>query len=93
MSRRQVLWGAICIVGIVGGLSPSLYADDLADSKARIAAAGDAEKYNADAVVVLDATDVTVRDNGIGIARQHRIVKILRDGAIRSQAVQTFTSS
>ena len=91
MSRRQALWGVVCIVGLAGVLSATLYADDIEDTKARIAAAGDAEKYDADAVVVLDATDVTVRPNGIGIARRHKIVKILRDAAIGSQAVQRFT--
>jgi len=75
---------------VLGCLAPALHADDLDDIKARIAAAGDAEKYDADAVVVLDATDVTVQPNGIGIARRHKVVKILRDAAIRSQAVQRF---
>lgn len=91
MSRRRALWGVVCLVGILGVLSPALYADGLEDSKARIAAAGDAEQYDADAVVVLDATDVTVLPNGIGIAKRHKIVKILRDAAIRGQAVQRFT--
>ncbi|MBU0617709.1 MAG: DUF3857 and transglutaminase domain-containing protein, partial [Planctomycetes bacterium] len=91
MSRRRVLWGVVCIVGMLGVLSPGLHADEFADSKARIAAAGDADKHDADAVVVLDATDVTVLDNGIGIATRRKIVKILRDAAIRSHAVQTFT--
>ena len=91
MSRHRFIWGYACIIVLLGCLAPPLHADDTLDIKARIAAAGDAEKYNADAVIVLDATDVTVQDNGIGIARRHKVVKILRDGAIRSQAVQRFS--
>ena len=91
MSRRLTPWGLVCIVGLLGLLTPCLFADDLADSKARIAAAGGVNEYDAEAVIVLDATDVTVRENGIGIATKRRIVKILRDAAIRHQAVQTFT--
>ncbi len=60
------------------------------DIKAKIAAAGDAAKHNADAVVVLEHTDVRVRPNGIGTARSHVVTKVLRDAAIRSQAVQVF---
>ncbi|MFQ5807120.1 MAG: DUF3857 domain-containing protein [Phycisphaerae bacterium] len=90
MSRRRAVWGFVCILGVLGHLAPVLHADDIEDVKARIAAAGDAEKYDADAVIVLEATDVTVRPNGIGVARRHKVVKILRDGAIRSQAVQRF---
>jgi hypothetical protein len=91
MLRRPILWRTFCIVAVLGLWGPALHADDTEDIKARIAAAGDAEKYDADAVIVLDATDVTVLDNGIGIARRHRVVKILRDGGTRSQAVQRFT--
>ena len=81
---------ACLFIGIllVGTAPPGALASD--DIKDRLAAAGDVEKYNADAVVVLDATDVTVRPNGIGTARRHQVVKILRDPAIRSQAVQVF---
>jgi hypothetical protein len=60
------------------------------DIKAKIAAAGDAAKHNADAVVVLDETDVRVRPNGIGTARSHKVTKILREAAIRGQSVQVF---
>jgi hypothetical protein len=70
--------------------TPALHADDIDEVKARIAAAGDADEYKADAVVVLDAKDVTVQPNGIGVARHQRVVKVLRDAAIRSQAVQRF---
>jgi hypothetical protein len=90
MSQRRVPWGVIAILGVLGWLAPALHAGDVDDIKARIAAVGDAEKYDADAVVVLDATDVTVQPNGIGVARRQRVVKVLRDGAIRSQAVQRF---
>jgi transglutaminase-like putative cysteine protease len=70
------------------GAAPLTRADD--DTKAKIAAAGDAAKYNADAVVVLDETDVTVRPSGIGTARSHVVTKILKDCAIRAQSVQVF---
>jgi hypothetical protein len=72
-------------------LAPALGAEDTDDIQARIAAAGDADKYDANAVVVLDATDVTVQPNGIGIAERQHVVKVLRDAGIRSQAVQRFT--
>ncbi len=61
-----------------------------AEIAARVRAAGDAARWNADVVVVLDATDVTVRPSGIGTAVRHNVVKILRDAAIRGQAVQRF---
>jgi len=67
---------------------PLLRADE--DIKARIAAAGDAGKHDADAVVVVDWKDVTVRANGIGTAREHRVTKVLREAAIRHLAVQRF---
>lgn len=88
MPRRPALWGFLMAVGALGAIAPAGYADDI---RSRIDAAGDADKYNANAVIVLDATDVSVRDNGIGVAQRHNVVKILRDAAIRSQAVQTFT--
>ena len=91
MSRRRELWGIVCVVAVLGVLAPELHADDIADAKARIAAAGDADQYDADTVIVLSDTDVTVRDNGIGVATRRRIVKILRDAGTRKQAVQTFT--
>jgi hypothetical protein len=73
---------------LLAAAPPGTLADD--DIKAKIAAAGDAAKYNADAVVVLDETDVRVRPSGIGTARTHVVTKVLRDGAIRPLAVQTF---
>lgn len=60
------------------------------DLAIRIAAAGDAAKHNADAVIVLDETRVTVRPNGIGEAESRRVTKILREVAIRSQCVHRF---
>ena len=60
------------------------------DIRAKIEAAGDAEKWDADVVVVLDEKDVTVRANGLGVATTHQVVKVLRDGGIRSQGVQRF---
>ena len=105
MSRRRAMWGAVFILSACAALAAGLRADtgaaprpdrgaagpeDIQAIKARLAAAGDASKYDADAVVVLDATDVTVRPNGIGVSRRQNVVKILRDAAIRSQAVQRF---
>jgi len=63
-------------------------ADD--EIRAKIAAAGDAAKHNADLVIVLDETDVLVRPSGIGTATSHVVTKVLRDGGIRSQSVQVF---
>jgi hypothetical protein len=60
------------------------------DVRARIAAAGSAEKWDADVVIVLDEKDVRVMPNGLGVAREHRITKVLRPGGIRSQAIQRF---
>ncbi len=60
------------------------------DLRARISAAGDAARHNADAVVVLLETDVTVHPDGIGEASTCRVVKVLREGGIRGQSVQRF---
>ncbi|MEP0846443.1 MAG: DUF3857 domain-containing protein [Phycisphaerae bacterium] len=54
----------------------------------RVSAAGDAAKHNADVVVALDLTQVTVAPNGIGTALEQRVVKVLRDGGIRRESVQ-----
>ena len=86
-NRRSV---ARLLIGLLAlGVAPPLVTAD-EDIRARIAAAGDAEDYDADALVVVDWTDVRVRPNGIGTARNHKVVKILRDGAIRGQSVQVF---
>ncbi len=61
-----------------------------AEIAARVRAAGDAARWNADVVVVLDTTDVAVRPSGIGTAVRHSVVKILRDAGVRTQAVQRF---
>ena len=84
--RRFALY---LVIGLGLLLSPqALSADD--DVQAKIEAAGDAEKWNADVVVVLDEKDVTVMPNGLGVATEHKVVKVLRDGGIRGQAVQKF---
>ncbi len=62
----------------------------LADIRARVQAAGDAAKHDADAVVVLDETIVLVRPTGIGSARRHNVTKVLREPAIRSLSVRAF---
>ena len=66
----------------------ALRADD--DVRARIDAAGDAEKWNSDIVVVLDHKDVVVQPNGLGVATEHNVTKVLRDGGIRGQSVKKF---
>ncbi|MBU0639060.1 MAG: DUF3857 domain-containing protein [Planctomycetes bacterium] len=86
MRIRRVTYGLLCAPLLL--CAALAVADD--DVKARIAAAGDADKYNSDVVVVFDHTDVTVRPNGLGVATNHKVVKVLREGGIRSQAVQTF---
>ena len=92
MTRRPALAGMFCLICMLGVLSHSpLLADDIDAIKARTAAAGDVEKYDADAVVVLDATDVTVKPNGIGVATRQKVVKILRDAAIRANGVLRFS--
>lgn len=57
--------------------------------RSRVAAV-DARKYDSDVVAVIDHTDVLVRDNGIGETTTRRVVKVLRDGGIRSQTTQRF---
>lgn len=82
---------ALCILAgilFVGAAPPRAIAND--DIKAKIAAAGDAARHNADTVVVLDETDVLVRPSGIGTARSHVVTKVLRDAGIRTQSVQVF---
>lgn len=48
------------------------------------------EKYDADVVVVLDHTDVTVQSNGIGESTSRVVTKVLREGGIRGQSVRQF---
>ena len=85
--RRSAGLALIGVFLVAHGLAQAVPADPI---QAKIAAAGDAAKHNADAVVVLDETTVTVRPSGIGTAREHVVTKVLRDAAIRSLAVQVF---
>lgn len=62
---------------------------DSAEVKKRLADLGES-KYDADEVVVLDDIDVLVRPTGIGETTTQRIVKILREGAIRGESIQRF---
>ncbi|MCK4343452.1 MAG: DUF3857 domain-containing transglutaminase family protein [Phycisphaerae bacterium] len=78
----------LAVLLVIGAEPPPAAADD--DIQARIAAAGGVDDYDADAVVVVDWKDVLVRPNGIGTAREHKVTKVLRDGAIRRLAAQTF---
>jgi len=85
LTRRGALALAALLVGICASAAR---ADD--DVKTRIAAAGGTDRYDSDVVVVLDHKDVNVRPNGLGVAREHRVVKILKDGGVRSESVQRF---
>jgi transglutaminase-like putative cysteine protease len=84
--RYRPLASLITIALFLGGLPAS--ADD--DIQAKIASAGDAEKYDADVVAVLDEMDTTVRENGLGMATHRWVVKVLRDAGIASQTSHTF---
>jgi transglutaminase-like putative cysteine protease len=88
MALRHFFVGMLAATLLLG-LSGPLSADD--DIAARLAAAGDAEDYDADAVVVLDETDVTVQDSGLGVSVSRRLVKILREGGIRSQTSHHYS--
>ena len=91
MKPHCTLWGLLFLFAALGLVATPLPADDVDDTQARLAEVGDANEYNADAVIVLDATDVDVQPNGIGIARYRKITKVLKDAGIRGQSVQTFT--
>jgi len=81
------VWLSLLVLGLLGQMAVAA-ADDVI--RAKITAAGDATRHKADAVVVLDETDVTVRPSGIGTARSHVVIKILREPAVRTQGVQVF---
>jgi hypothetical protein len=90
--RHSAPW---LLLGLSLLLSPQVIlaaepANSTDDIRAKIKAAGDAEKWNADLVYVFDHTDVTVQPDGLGLAKNHQVFKILRDGGARSQAVQRF---
>lgn len=88
MSTSMIVSYLLFVAGVPNG--PSVAQAPTGDPiKARLAAVEPA-KYDADVVVVLDETLVTVRPNGLGVAESHRLARILRDGAIRSEAVQRF---
>lgn len=89
MTRRLILRAVIGLLGASAALAGPQ--TDKTDLRTRIDQAGDAKTWNADAVWVLDRTHVRVRDNGIGTAHKHTVLKILRPAAIRSQAVQVLT--
>lgn len=65
---------------------PKPSADDIA---AKVAAAK-GEFDGADFVVVFDATDITVADDGMGSAVNTRVVKILKEGGAKSQCRQIW---
>jgi hypothetical protein len=87
---RPAATAAACLIaaGLALSFAPALKADD--QIRAKIAAAGDAERWKADIVAILEETDTTIMPNGLGVATHYRLLKILRDGGIRSQSVQRF---
>src|SRR5262245_2180944 len=85
--RAAVLALLACFANLAWAGDPKATTDD---AKARLATVGGADKYDADAVIVLDATDVLVRPSGIGESTARKILKVLREPAIRGQAVQRF---
>ena len=90
--RLRIRWrGVLFVLALMGCLAPGGWAATDDDVAARIAAAGDADDYDSNTVIVLDATDVTLAPNGIGTARKHMLTKILREGGIRANSVQVFT--
>ncbi len=66
--------------------NPKLPTDDI---PAKIAAVKD-KFEGSDYVVVLDATDITVADDGMGTAVNTRVVKILTEGGAKSQCRQVW---
>lgn len=91
MLRRPALWGIPCLLALAASSPTIARTDDtVADAKARLARAGGPDQYKANALVVLDETDIEVKDSGIGVATRRKIVKILRESAIRVHAVQRF---
>jgi hypothetical protein len=74
---------------LMAACSTAAARDACPDLKSKLSAV-DASKYDADAVIVLDDTDVSVQPNGIGAARTTMLTRILREGGIRGQSVQRF---
>ncbi len=75
--------GSLAIVLALAATAP---ADDL---RGRLVAVT-SEKYASDTVVVLSDTEVTVQPSGIGVTRTREVVKVLREGGVRGQAVRRF---
>jgi transglutaminase-like putative cysteine protease len=80
--------GAAIVLLLVLGAACGFAQED--DVRARLSAVGDGAKYDADAVVVLDATEVVVQASGIGRSTSRHVVKVLREGAIAGQSVRRF---
>lgn len=92
MMRRIVpafsLW--LLVVGSsVASATPPSDPATIDDARSRLAAV-DAQKLDADAVVVLEDVRVQVRSSGIGETTTRRLVKILREPALRPECVQRF---
>lgn len=85
--RRNPVPAFLLAAAIVG---VAFAATDRDAVRAKVAAV-DTARYDADTVVVLEQTNVTVRPNGIGVAEMQRVVKIGREGGIRGESVQRFS--
>lgn len=83
MRFRCAIWGMSLALALA---QAGAAADDITG---RLAAVKDSD-YDSDAVIVMDHTDVRVRDDGIGESTHHRVLKILKESAIRGQSVQRF---
>jgi hypothetical protein len=91
----QIRWNVgllfLCAVSVgtaLAGTTPSTPTDSLTAS---IRAAGDSTAWaGADAVVVIDRTDVRVEDTGLGHVRHNRVVRVLTEAGARRLATQRF---
>lgn len=88
--RPIALFGFALLVAALGAADVLPPPPDDAGIRKRVASAGDHETHKSDTVVVFDHTDVTVRPDGIGAARRHRVVKLLTEAGVRSHSVERF---
>lgn len=86
---RRLLQLSVAFIAFVAAAPLWAAEVDVGGVKMRLAAVA-SKTYDADALVVLDLTDVTVLPNGIGESTEQRVVKVLKEGGIKGQAVQRF---
>ena len=85
MMHRARTSGLVSLA-VVLAMAATAPANDLRERLAAVTS----EKYPSDAVVVLSDIDVTVQPSGIGVTRTREVVKVLREGGVRGQAVRRF---